>query len=102
MRVLRAEFRISQAQLAERLGVARQTVHAIENGKFAPSLSLAFKIATLFAADINDVFAPDLDETLPALLEASDAPTRTPDRPIRRDDRARPHVFFSRPRGDDG
>jgi len=67
LRVFRAEFRLSQTDLAERIGVARQTVHAIETGKFAPSLTLAFKIASLFGANINDVFAPDPDETLPAL-----------------------------------
>jgi putative transcriptional regulator len=67
LRVFRAEYRLSQTDLAERLGVARQTVHAIETGKFAPSLTLAFKIASLFGANINDVFAPDPDETLPAL-----------------------------------
>jgi putative transcriptional regulator len=64
LRVLRSEFRLSQADLAERLGVARQTVHAIETGKFAPSLTLAFKIATAFARDINDVFQPGPQETL--------------------------------------
>lgn len=73
LRVLRAEHELSQAQLAERLGVARQTVHAIETGKFAPSLILAFKIATLFGADINAVFAPDPEDTLPSLLEKNDA-----------------------------
>jgi putative transcriptional regulator len=67
LRVFRAEFRLSQTDLAERIGVARQTVHAIETGKFAPSLTLAFKIASLFGANINDVFAPDPDETLPAM-----------------------------------
>jgi hypothetical protein len=44
-------------------------VHAIESGKFAPSLVLAFKIATLFGVDINEVFAPDAEETLPPLVE---------------------------------
>jgi putative transcriptional regulator len=72
LRVLRAEHALSQAQLAERLGVARQTVHAIETGKFAPSLTLAFKIATLFGADINAVFAPDPEDTLPSLWEKND------------------------------
>lgn len=68
LRIFRAEHHLSQAELAEHLGVARQTVHAIEAGKFAPSLTLAFKIATLFGANINDVFAPDLEDTLPSLL----------------------------------
>ncbi len=69
LRVYRAEHRLSQADLAERLSVARQTVHAIEAGKFAPSLTLAFKISTLFGADINDVFAPDPEDTLPPIVD---------------------------------
>jgi putative transcriptional regulator len=101
LRVLRAEFRLSQADLAERLGVARQTVHAVENGKFAPSLTLAFKIASLFGTDVNDVFAPDLEDTLPSLLEnnENDNPSTRPasdDRSVR----SRPLVFFGKPRGD--
>jgi putative transcriptional regulator len=49
------------------LGVVRHTVHAIENNKFAPSLTLAFRIATLFGSDINDVFQADRADTLPPL-----------------------------------
>jgi putative transcriptional regulator len=101
LRVLRAEYRMSQAELAERLGVARQTVHAIENDKFAPSLVLAFKIASLFGTDINDVFAPGEGETLPSLLESSpDDPAHhhLEDRPAR----TRPLVFFGKPRADGG
>jgi putative transcriptional regulator len=48
----------SQADLAERLGVSRQTVNAIETGKYDPSLELAFKIARLFKTRIEDVFQP--------------------------------------------
>lgn len=59
LRVLRAERRWSQAELAERLEVSRQTVNAVENGKYDPSLPLAFKIARLFEARIEDVFDPD-------------------------------------------
>lgn len=59
LRVLRAEQRWSQADLAERLGVSRQTVNAIETGKYDPSLPLAFAIARLFSARIEDVFNPD-------------------------------------------
>jgi putative transcriptional regulator len=70
LRVLRSEFRLSQADVAERAGVARQTIHAIENDKFAPSLALAFKIATLFGRDINDVFQPGPAETLSPLTQA--------------------------------
>ena len=56
LRVLRAEHRWTQADLANRLGVSRQTVNAIEVGKYDPSLPLAFKIARLFNLRIEDVF----------------------------------------------
>jgi putative transcriptional regulator len=59
LRVLRAEREWSQADLAERLHVSRQTINAIENGKYDPSLSLAFHIAKLFTRRIEDVFLPD-------------------------------------------
>jgi len=59
LRVLRAENRWSQAEVAGRLGVSRQTVNAIETGKYDPSLPLAFAIARLFSQRIEDVFSPD-------------------------------------------
>ena len=59
LRVLRAERDWSQADLADRLGVSRQTVNAVETGKYDPSLPLAFKIARLFGRAIEDVFDPD-------------------------------------------
>jgi putative transcriptional regulator len=59
LRVLRAERDWSQADLAARLGVSRQTVNAIETGRYDPSLPLAFKIARLFGKLIEDVFEPD-------------------------------------------
>lgn len=59
LRVLRAERRWSQADLAERVNVSRQTINAIETGKYDPSLPLAFAIAKLFTAKIEDVFLPD-------------------------------------------
>jgi putative transcriptional regulator len=59
LRVLRAERDWSQAELAARLGVSRQTVHAIENGKYDPSLPLAFKIARLFGLKIEEIFEPE-------------------------------------------
>jgi len=59
LRVLRAEHAWSQAEVADRLGVSRQTVNAIENGKYDPSLPLAFGIARLFELRIEDVFEPD-------------------------------------------
>ena len=59
LRVLRAEHRWSQAELAERLGVSRQTINAVENGKYDPSLPLAFTIARVFGRPIEDIFWPD-------------------------------------------
>ncbi len=59
LRVLRAERQWSQAELAGRLGVSRQTVNAIENGKYDPSLPLAFGIARVFGQRIEDIFHPD-------------------------------------------
>jgi putative transcriptional regulator len=59
LHVLRAEREWSQAELAERLRVSRQTVNAIENGRYDPSLPLAFTIAKLFKLRIEDVFTPD-------------------------------------------
>ena len=59
LRVLRAERDWSQAELADRLGVSRQTVHAIETGKYDPSLPLAFKIARLFDRMIEEIFDPE-------------------------------------------
>lgn len=59
LRVLRAEREWSQADLAERLGVSRQTVNAIETGRYDPSLPLAFKIAQLFGKPIEEIFSPN-------------------------------------------
>ncbi len=56
LKVLRAEKGWSQAELAERLEVARQSVNAIETGKSEPSLSLAFRIARLFGLRIDEIF----------------------------------------------
>ncbi len=56
---LRAERDWSQADLAEQLGVSRQTVNAIETGKYDPSLPLAFKIAKLFGKKIEEIFLPE-------------------------------------------
>jgi putative transcriptional regulator len=56
LRVLRAEAEWTQEDLAQRLGVSRQTVNALETGKYDPSLTLAFKIARLFGKQIEDVF----------------------------------------------
>ena len=56
LKVLRAERDWTQANLAHELGVTRQTVNAIEKGKFDPSLPLAFKVARLFEMSIEDIF----------------------------------------------
>ena len=56
LKVLRAEKDWSQADLAERLDVSRQTVNAIETGKYDPSLPLAFKIAEVFEKTIEEIF----------------------------------------------
>ena len=58
LRVLRAERDWTQADLAEKLEVSRQTVNALETGKYDPSLPLAFRIARLFGVMIEDVFSP--------------------------------------------
>ena len=62
LRVLRAERNWSQAELAKRLKVSRQTINAIENGKYDPSLPLAFKIARLFHQPIEAIFKPEGEE----------------------------------------
>ena len=56
LKVLRAERDWTQANLADELGVSRQTVNAIEKGMFDPSLPLAFKVARLFELSIEDIF----------------------------------------------
>ena len=56
LKILRAERNWSQADLADRLAVSRQTINAIETEKYDPSLPLAFKIADLFALRIEDIF----------------------------------------------
>jgi putative transcriptional regulator len=58
LKVLRAERDLSQAELAGLVGVSRQTINAIETGKYDPSLPLAFKLAGLFKLSIEDVFDP--------------------------------------------
>jgi putative transcriptional regulator len=62
LRVLRAERDWSQAELAAELDVSRQTVNALETGKYDPSLPLAFKIARLFDRLIEDIFDPEEPE----------------------------------------
>lgn len=59
IKVLRAERDWTQAELAERLEVSRQTVNAIETGKYDPSLPVAFRIAAVFGLPIQEIFDPD-------------------------------------------
>ncbi|HEY6929426.1 MAG TPA: helix-turn-helix transcriptional regulator [Thermoanaerobaculia bacterium] len=59
LRVLRAEREWSQAELAERLRVSRQTINAIETGRYDPSLPLAFVIARVFGKLIEEIFEPE-------------------------------------------
>lgn len=59
LKVLRAERNWSQAELAERLAVSRQSVNAIETGKYDPSLPLAFKIAAVFGLAIEQIFSAE-------------------------------------------
>ena len=82
LRMLRAERRWSQADLAERLGVSRQTVNAIETQKYDPSLPLAFRIAALFERRIEDLF----ESAEPAL----DEPSSGSERAVRADGAPRP------------
>ncbi len=59
LKLLRAERDWSQAELAARLGVSRQTVNALETGKYDPSLPLAFRLARLFGQPIETIFLDD-------------------------------------------
>ena len=59
LKVLRAERDWSQAELADQLGVSRQTVNALETGRYDPSLPLAFKISRVFGQPIESIFTED-------------------------------------------
>ncbi|MBE7699584.1 helix-turn-helix transcriptional regulator [Oerskovia sp. Sa1BUA8] len=62
VRARRAALGLTQAQLAERLGVSRQTVISIERGRFDPSLPLAFRLSALLGAPIEELFVPPDDD----------------------------------------
>ena len=61
LKILRAERNWSQAKLADLAGVSRQTINAIETGKYDPSLNLAFILAKLFAMSIEEIFTREED-----------------------------------------
>lgn len=61
LKVMRAQRGWTQARLAEKLGVSRQTVNALEAGRYDPSLPLAFSIAHVFGLTIEEIFFPDDD-----------------------------------------
>ena len=65
LKVLRAARDWTQADLAQRLEVSRQTVNAIEKGKYDPSLPLAFRISRLFGISIEEVFSPEEQDDQP-------------------------------------
>ena len=62
LKVLRAENNWTQADLAERAGVARQTIVALENEKYSPSLELAFRFSQIFNKRVDEIFAPPTAE----------------------------------------
>jgi putative transcriptional regulator len=62
LRVLRAERQWSQADLAQKLDVSRQSINAIETGRFDPSLPLAFRLARLFETTIESIFSDDAEQ----------------------------------------
>jgi putative transcriptional regulator len=61
LRVLRAERQWSQADLAQKLDVSRQSINAIETGRFDPSLPLAFRLARLFETTIESIFSDEIE-----------------------------------------
>jgi putative transcriptional regulator len=81
--VLRARQKWSQAELAGQLKVSRQTINAIETGRYDPSLPLAFKIAVLFGMHIEEVFSPNIaTNDVPAQKEDASYAYKQPDREI--------------------
>ena len=74
LRVLRAEREWSQADLAQRLEVSRQSVNAIETGKFDPSLPLAFKLARLFETTIEAIFSDESESEVYDQTQRNDKP----------------------------
>ena len=62
IRIARAEARLTQQQLAEAAGVSRQTINAIESGKFVPSTVLALKMARIFGKPVEEIFSLEEDD----------------------------------------
>ncbi|NLK15032.1 MAG: helix-turn-helix transcriptional regulator [Bacteroidales bacterium] len=62
IRVERAELGLTQEQVAEKIGVSRQTINAIEKGKYAPSVVLALKLARLFGKRVDDIFELEAED----------------------------------------
>ena len=62
IRVARAEVRMTQQQLADAIGVSRQTINAIESGKFVPSTVLALKMARIFEKNVEEIFQLDNED----------------------------------------
>ncbi len=65
LKVLRAENDWTQAELADRVGVARQTIVALEKGKYSPSLELAFRLSKLFGKPVEQIFDPEIVDGKP-------------------------------------
>ena len=62
LREMRAQYRLSQDQLGQHVGVSRQTIASLESGKFRPGLPLAFRLAHLFQVTVEDLFSPDPED----------------------------------------
>ncbi|UNX56513.1 helix-turn-helix transcriptional regulator [Georgenia sp. TF02-10] len=60
--VLRAERRWSQAELADRINVSRQTIVSLENGRYEPTLKVAMRLSAVFGTPIEAIFTPDPDD----------------------------------------
>ena len=75
LKELRAVNGWSQAHLADLLGVSRQTVNALEKGRYDPSLPLAFRLSHVFSAPIEDLFTPSVDDLGTAATTATSAPS---------------------------
>jgi len=69
LKELRQQYKWSQAELARELGVSRQAVNGFESGKFDPSLDMAFKIASLFSVEIEDIFIYEARQNMQTLIE---------------------------------